>query len=290
MKPTLLLENLAFPESPRWHGTRLWLSDWGAQELITLDAEGKREVAAQVPAFPFCTAFLPGGQALVVVRDKVMRVGADGALSPYADLSALSPHGWNEIVADGRGNVYVNGGSDGFAGEPGFIVLITADGSAKQVADGLAFPNGMAITPDNRTLIVAESYSKVLTAFDIAEGNTLANRRVWAETGDSGPDGICLDEEGAVWCGAGQRCLRLQRGGEVLTEIELELFCTACTLGGPDRKTLYLTVLDWGGEETMAEIGRIAASLEAGSPVTWSGKRTGQLLSLEAPAPGVGWP
>lgn len=169
-------------------------------------------------------------------------------------------------------------------------MLITPAGSVEQVADGLAFPNGMAVTPDNDTLIVAESYSKTLTAFDIAADSSLSQRRVWAQTGDFGPDGICIDAEGAVWCGSGQRCLRLREGGEILQAVELELFCTACTLGGPDGKTLYMTVLDWGGDETMAEIGRIAESLTTGSPVSWSGKRTGQLLSVRAPAPGAGWP
>lgn len=290
MEPTLLMENLAFPESPRWHDNRLWVSDWGAQELITLNLEGQREVVTRVQAFPFCTAFLPDGQLLVVVKARVLRLAADGSLLPYADLGVLSSHGWNEIVADGRGNVYVNGGSDGFAGEPGFIVLVTPDGSVRQVAEGLMFPNGMAVTPDNGTLIVAESHGKTLTAFDIAPDGRLADRRMWAETGEFAPDGICLDAEGAVWCALERRCRRLREGGEVLQELPLKLFCTACTLGGPDGRTLSMTVLDWGGDETMAEIGKIAASLEAGSPVTWSGKRTGQLLSVQAPAPGVGWP
>jgi sugar lactone lactonase YvrE len=287
MTPTLLIDNLAFPESPRWHDNRLYISDWGAQELITLNLENKREVVAEVQAFPFCTAFLPDGQLLVVKGHQVLRIEANSSFTRYADLGSLSSHGWNEMVADGRGNVYVNGGSDGFAGEPGFIVLITPDGAVKQVADGLAFPNGMAVTPDNKTLIVAESYSKVLTAYSVAVDGSLSNRRVWAETGEFGPDGICLDAEGAVWCGSGQRCLRLKEGGEVLQEVPLELFCTACMLGGADKRTLYMTVLDWGGEETMAEIGRIAQSLAAGQPAKWSGQRTGKLLSVEVSAPNI---
>jgi sugar lactone lactonase YvrE len=288
MKPTLLLDNLAFPESPRWHDKRLYISDWGAQELLTLNLENNREVVTEVQAFPFCTAFLPNGQLLVVKGHHILKMEPDGTFITYTDLAVLSSYGWNEIVADGRGNVYVNGGSDGFAGEPGFIVLITPDGSVKQVADGLAFPNGMAITPDNSTLIIAESYSKQLTAFDIAPNGNLSNRRVWAETGEFGPDGICIDAEGAVWCGSGQRCLRLREGGEVLQVVTLEFFCTACMLGGPDKKTLYMTVLDWSGEETMAEIGKIAASLESGQPAKWSGKRTGQVLSIQVSVPGIG--
>jgi sugar lactone lactonase YvrE len=131
MKPTLLLDNLAFPESPRWHDNRLYVSDWGGQELITFDLENKREVVAEIQAFPFCTAFLPKGQLLVVKGQQVLCKEGDDSFAPYADLSALSSYGWNEIVADGRGNVYVNGGSDGFGGEPGFIVLISPDGAVK---------------------------------------------------------------------------------------------------------------------------------------------------------------
>jgi sugar lactone lactonase YvrE len=147
-----------------------------------------------------------------------------------------------------------------------------------------------AITPNNKTLIVAESYAKQLTAFDIAINGDLTNQRVWAQVDDGPPDGICMDAEGAIWCPAGQRCLRLREGGEVLQEVPLELFCTACMLGGPDKRTLYMTVVHWGGQETMAEIGKIAESIEAGRPAEWSGKRTGQVLSFPAPAPGVGWP
>lgn len=289
VKPTVIIDNLAFPESPRWHNDRLYVSDWGGQELITLNQQSQRAVVAEIQAFPFCMAFLPDGQLLVVTKNAVSKVNHGGSLELYADLSVISDKGWNDIVADGRGNVYVNGGSDGFAGEPGLIGLITSDGTVKQVADDLAFPNGMAITPDNSTLIVAESYSKVLTAYEIASDGTLSNRRVWAETGEFGPDGICIDAEGAVWCASGQRCLRLREGGEVLQEVPLELFCTACMLGGSEQKTLYMTVVHWDSEETQTELGKIAQSLETGRPAKWSEKRTGQVLSVSAPAAKVGW-
>jgi len=277
-KPQILMTGLAFPEAPRWHDGRLWFSDWGASKLIALEPEGGKEVVAEVRAFPFCTDWLPDGRLLTTAGQKVLRVEQNGSLTTYADLSGLSSHGWNELVIDGRGNAYVNGGSDGFAGEPGFVVLVTPDGSARQVADGLEFPNGMAITPDASTLIVAESYGKRLIAFDIASDSSLSNRQVWAEI-DGHPDGMCLDAEGAVWTTSGPRCVRVREGGEVLETIDLELFCTSCVLGGPDKKALFMTVLDWRGDATLAEIGQVYKALEAGLPVEWPGKRTGQILA-----------
>jgi sugar lactone lactonase YvrE len=272
------LTDLAFPESPRWHDERLWISDWGAQEVIALDLSGRREVVAQVPSF-MCIDHLPDGSLLIVSSGerRLLRREPDGALVTHADLTALGEHPWNDIVVDGRGNAYVNNiGFDFPAGEfaPGIVALATPDGSVRQVAEGLAFPNGMVVTPDNATLIVAESYGQKLTAFDIAADGTLSNRRTWAEVDDH-PDGICLDVEGAVWYGdvGNARCVRVREGGEVLQVIELDRGCFACILGGPDRRTLYLVVNQWSGAENMAD----------GPPM-------GQVLSCEAPAPGIGWP
>ena len=146
---------------------------------------------------------------------------------------------------DGLGNAYINNIGFAFpAGEfaPGTVALLTPDGSVRRVADGVAFPNGMAVTPDNSTLIVAESYANKLTAFDIAEDGGLSDRRVWADLGDGVPDGICLDAEGAVWYGdvPNRRCVRVREGGEVLRTIELDLGRFACMLGGEDGRTLFM--------------------------------------------------
>jgi sugar lactone lactonase YvrE len=158
---------------------------------------------------------------------------------------------------------------------PGTIAVVTADGSARQVADGIAFPNGMAVTPDNSTLIVAESYGRKLTAFDIEADGGLSNRRVWADLGDGVPDGICLDAENAVWYAdvPNKRCVRVREGGEVLQTINLDRGCFACMLGGSDRRTLLLVATEWRGPAGMTD-----------------GRRTGQVLTVMAPAPGVGWP
>jgi sugar lactone lactonase YvrE len=267
-----LITGLAMGESPRWREDRLWFSDWGAQEIIAVDVDGRSEVAVRVAfALPFCIDWLPDGRLLIVSgRDGLLiRRERDGSLAPHADLRGISAKGWNEIVVDGRGNAYINGG-------PG-IALLTPDGSVRQVADNFAFPNGMAITPDNSTLIIAESHGKKLTAFDIAPDGGLSNRRVWADLGSGVPDGICIDAHGAVWYAdvPNKRCVRVREGGAVLQTVNADRGCFACMLGGADRRTLFIVATEWRGMDKAAEV-----ALE----------RTGQLLTVQAPAPGVGWP
>jgi sugar lactone lactonase YvrE len=181
----ILLTGLAMGESPRWHEGRLWFSDWGAQEIIAVDPDGNSEVIVRTSfGLPFCFDWLPDGRLLVVSgrEGTLLRRQAYGALVSHADLRNLSGGPWNEIVVDGRGNAYVNGG-------PGIIAFVGPDRVARQVADGIAFPNGMAVTPDNSTLIIADSHGKKLTAFDIAADGSLSNRRVWADLGGGVPDG-----------------------------------------------------------------------------------------------------
>jgi len=268
-------------ESPRWHDDRLWFSDWGAHEVIAVDLAGKSEVVVRVPSFPFCIDWLPNGRLLIVSGGNglLLRRELDGSLVTHADLTSLSDHPWNEIVVDGRGNAYINNiGFDFPGGEfaTGIIALVTPDGSTRQVADGVAFPNGMVVTPDNATLILAESYGKRLTAFDIAADGSLSNRRVWADLDGGSPDGICLDAENAVWYAdvPNKRCVRVREGGEVLQTIDLDRGCYACMLGGVDNRTLFLMANEWPVPANMAG----------------DGVRTGQVLTIEVPAPGVGWP
>ncbi len=279
-EPQTLMTGIAFGESPRWHDGRLWFADWGAQELIAVDLEGRSDVVVRVPSFPFCVDWLPDERLLVVsARDRLLlRREPDGSLATHADLSGLSDHPWNEIVVDGRGNAYVNNiGFEFPFGEfaPGIVALLAPDSTVRRVADGVAFPNGMAVTPDNSTLIVAESYANKLTAFDIAEDGGLSNRRVWADLGDGVPDGLCLDAEGAVWYAdvPNKRCVRVREGGEVLQTIDLDRGCFACMLGGPDGKTLFLVTQEWRGMESAA-----------------GEERTGQILTAPAPAASAGWP
>ena len=275
-----LMTGISFGESPRWHDGRLWFSDWGTQEVIAVDPEGESEVVMRVPSSPFCIDWLPDGRLLVVSGREglLLRREPDGSLATHADLGGLSGHPWNDIVVDGRGNAYVgNIGFDFPDGEfaPGSVALITPDGSARRVADGLAFPNGMVVTPDDSTLIVAESYGNRLTAFDIGADGGLSDRRVWADLDDGVPDGICLDAEGAVWYAdvPNERCVRVREGGGVLQTIDLDRGCFACMLGGADGKTLFMVALEWGGME--------------GTAVE---RRTGQIQTAQAPAAGAGRP
>lgn len=283
MKPDLLLTDLAFGESPRWHDGRLWVADWGPREIIAIGRDGTREVAARLPVGsfqPICFDWSRDGRLLIVSSQDgaLLRKESDGSLATHADLGTFSRN-WNEIVIDGRGNAYVNAiGFDVMAGEtfaPGSVVLVTAQGSIRRVAEGLAFPNGMAVTADNSTLIVAESYGKRLAAFDIAADGSLSNRRAWAELGDGVPDGICLDAEGAVWYAdvPNKRCVRVREGDGAVQSIELDRGGFACMLGSDDGRTLFIVVREWRGLQS-----------------TGDGPRTGQVVTLRAPAPHAGWP
>jgi len=280
-----LLTGLVIGESPRWHEGRLWFANWGAEEIVAVDLRGNAEVVAKgPPGLGWSIDWLPDGR-LLVTGEGLKRLEPDGSLVAHADLSALGVDGFNEIVVDGRGNVYVNGGvtfkpDEGEA--PGIIGLVAADGSVRRVADAIAFPNGMAVTPDNSTLIIAESFAGRLTAFDIADDGSLSNRRVWAD--GVGPDGICIDAESAIWTGVGgfgdNLVGRVRDGGEVLEQVHVGMPCFACMLGGEDGRTLFMLAADWRMSEGFADnIARLT-----------QGPRTGQVLSAPAPAPGAGWP
>lgn len=274
-----LITGVAFGESPRWHDGRLWFSDWIAQEVVAVALDGKRELITRVQSLPFSIDWLPEGPLLITSGRRLLRLDPHRSLVTHADLSSLTEHGWNEIVVDGLGNTYVNGaGFDLMGGEefaPGIVAVVTPDGSARRVADGIAFPNGMVVTPDGSTLIVADSYGKQLTAFDIASDGGLSNQRVWADLGDGVPDGICMDTEGAIWYGdvPNKRCVRVREGGEVVQRIDLDRGCFACMLGGNDGRTLFMMAQEWRGTAGMA-----------------AGPRTGRVLTARAPAPHAGWP
>lgn len=273
---TTLLKDLALVESPRWHDNRLVFSDWGAGEVLAVGLDGTRELITPIDAMPFCLDRLPDGRLLIVAGYQLLVRESDGSLSAYADLGSLSTKPWNDIVTDGRGNTYLNNiGFDFPEGEfaPGLIALIKSGGTIQPVSDGLAFPNGMAVTPDNATLIVAESYGGVLTAYDIAPDGDLSNRRVWADLQGAAPDGICIDAEGAVWFAEvpGHRCVRVREGGEIVQTITSELGCFACMLGGPDGTTLFATAAAWPDAMT-------------------PGSRTGRILRAEVSVPHAGWP
>ncbi len=282
------MDEIVFGESPRWHDGRLWFSDWGAgrvwsvappespggEPLVTVEAEVEQLM---------CIDFLPDGRLLLVSPaggGMLLRREPDGSLVEHADLSAVGGVGWNDIVCDAHGRAYVNSIGFEFPGgefRPGFVVLVGADGSVRVVAEGLAFPNGMAISPDGSTLVVAESYGEKLTAYDIASDATLGEPRTWAATPGDHPDGICFDASGALWYAdvGNEHCVRVREGGEVLDTFDSDRGAFACALTrdgqGNDQPLLLVVGQEWGEG-------------------TWGGPPTGQLVAYVAPEHGDGWP
>jgi sugar lactone lactonase YvrE len=260
-----VLDGMSYLECPRWHDGRLYVSDFYTQHVYRLDLDGggAAELVARVPEQPSGLGWMPDGSMLVVsMRDRrVMRVRDGGEPEVHADLSSLAPWHLNDMVVDGAGRAYVgNFGFDLMTLQPireTGIIRVDRDGTAAMVADGLRFPNGMVISPDGGTLVVAETLGGRLTAFDVDADGALSNRRVWAQlsetpdTEDMGellavggiaPDGIALDAEGAIWAAdaLGGRLLRVREGGEIAEEIAPGIGVFACGLAGAGGRTLVM--------------------------------------------------
>ena len=282
LHPETLVDDLVFPEGPRWRDGKLWFSDMHGREVGTVDLAGRRETLCQLETKPSGLGFLPDGSLLIASMDdrKLLRLESTG-LVDHADLSGYATGPINDMVVDAHGRAYVGQfGSDTWGGEEmreTTLLMVEADGGHRAVADGLLIPNGMVITPDGKTLIVAETYRYQLTAFDIADDGQPVNKRVWAPLGEVRPDGICMDAEGCVWLATpmypGGGFLRVAEGGEVKQRIELgDYRGTACVLGGPERRHLF-----------MLEAQRI-------QPSKISGPGNGRIRVAEVPTPGAGVP
>ena len=277
-----LADGLVFPEGPRWHDGRLWLSDMFAGRVVTCTADGTIDTILDTgPLWPSGLGFLPDSSLVVAtMQDGCLVQWQNGTTSTLADLSGYGDGAkfWgtilNDMVIDGSGRLYVGVYGTGPDKDESGIILRRLDGSVDVVADGLALANGMVVTPDGKTLIVAELGSDHLTAFDIAADGTLAKRRIFARVLGSTPDGICLDAEGAVWFGSvyNGEFFRVAEGGKVLDRIEVDGFAIAPALGGPSRSTLYLLTVDTT-KELLAQ-----------------GKAVGFIKVVEVDVPGVGWP
>jgi sugar lactone lactonase YvrE len=260
IEPRVVVSGIVMGESARWHEGRLWFCDWGAGEVIRLDGSTP-EVVTRMSGLPFCIDWLPDGD--LVISDgpgaRLLRGGAVGA-----DLGVVdAAHPWNDIATDARGNVFVNNiGYDFPGGEPGpgLVAVVPPDGVARQVADDLLFPNGMAVLDD--TLIVAESHGTRLTAFDIAPDGALSNRRVWADLPGAAPDGICVDGEGAIWYAdvPNRHCRRVREGGAVLATVGFPDGTFDCVVSD-DQRTLYALTNDYSDPAAMfsSRTGRVWA-------------------------------
>jgi sugar lactone lactonase YvrE len=278
-RTSVLLEDLCFPEGPRWRGDRLWFSDMHDRRVKTVDLSGRCESRFEVPASPSGLGWLPDGRLLVVsMSDRRLLRMDPGGLVLHADLSALASFDCNDMVTDARGRSYVgNFGFDLHAqATPRFaeIVLVTASGDARVVAGEMRFPNGSVITPDGRTLVVGESTGARLTAFDIEDDGSLSGRRVWAPLEGVVPDGICLDAENAIWVASplGNELVRVREGGEITHRVTTNHRAIACMLGGPRRRHLFV------------------CTASAMAPEACRAQRPGRIEVAEVDVPGAGFP
>lgn len=257
-----LLSGLVMVESARWHDGRLWFAHWGAGEVVAVDLDGTAEVMAPGPRrMGWSIDWLPDG-TLLTTGDEITRHEPGGSV-------VLREQGANEIVVHPRGHVYVDGADFDFVGggapEPGWIDLVAPDGSSRRVAGDIEFPNGMVVTPDGSTLVVAESFAGRLSAFDIGEDGELSGRRVWAE--GLGPDGIGIGADGGIWAQTADTiahtggpdapagaCVRVLDGGEITHRIETDLPCFSCVLGGPEGRHLFLLCNEFEGVDRLAAV------------------------------------
>ena len=259
----VLIEGLTFTEGPRWHDGRLYFSDFFTHRVLAVDTKGNMETIVETAQQPSGLGWSPDGSMLIVsMNDQKLLSFSNGELSEVADLSQLATHFCNDMVVDKKGNAYVgNFGFDLHAGEPikpTNLILVRPGEEPCVVAENVFFPNGTVITPDDKTLIVGETFASCLTAFDINEDGTLANRRVWADLRsiEEGytpvPDGICLDAEGAIWVASPSTndVIRVQEGGALLDKVEVDRGAFACMLGGENGNTLFISTAHDSTEET----------------------------------------
>jgi sugar lactone lactonase YvrE len=275
----ILVDGLSFPEGPRWRDGRLWFSDFYSHRVLAVDLAGRVETIVEVPPQPSGLGWTPDGTLLIVSMLDRRLLRQDGAKTRVvADLSPLAGGPCNDMVVDAAGRAYVgNFGFDRHAGEaprPATLARVDPDGTVIAAAGDLMFPNGTVITPDGRTMIVAETLAHRLTAFDVGAGGALSNRRLFAALDGCFPDGICLDAEGAVWVtdARGHRVLRVLEGGRVERTLALgERHAFACMLGGADRRTLFLCTCTTSGPAVADE-------------------RAGRIETVRVDVPGAGLP
>ena len=276
-----IVEGLSFAEGPRWRDGALYLADMHANRVLRVRADGGYDVVAKLEGPVSGIGWLPDGRLLVVSMNdrRLMRREPDGRIVVHADLSDIAHWHANDMAVAADGTAYV--GNFGFSLHPPgefrstSLARVAPDGAVSEAADELWFPNGIALSRDGRTLIVAESGAFRLTAFDVAPDGALVNRRVWAQLGvGESPDGVCLDAEGAAWIALPtQRAfVRVREGGEVVETIEAPQIALACVLGGADRRTLYMmSAAHTAPEDCVADL-------------------TGTVTATEVDVAGVGFP
>ncbi|MBO6538141.1 MAG: SMP-30/gluconolactonase/LRE family protein [Rhizobiaceae bacterium] len=275
-----LATGFAYPEGPRWRDGLLWFSDQHEGIVHALSQSGMVAESFAVPGSPSGIGWLPDGDMLIVSMEthEILR-RVRGTLQRHSDLSNYHRAQSNEMVVGPDGRAYVgNIGFDfdnGEAPAPTMLLLVEPNGAVRQVADDLLCPNGTVISPDGKTLIIAESLANRLTAFDVASDGSLSNRRVFAELPGHVPDGICLDAEGHVWAASPftNSVVRVGEGGEINATVQIHgAGAFACMLGGDDRRTLFVCC---------------AAEHQRSKTVSL---RSGRIDIAQVDVPGAGWP
>ena len=271
-----LMKGLTFGEGPRWHENKFYFSDFYSHKVYSLDLSGKHEVIVEIPNQPSGLGWTPDGTMLIVsMKDRKLMSFKDGLLTERADLTELSGFHCNDMVVDIDGNAFIgNFGFNTYDGEeikPTNLILVRPGEEPVLAADNLFFPNGTVITPDNKTLIVGETYAARLTAFDKSEDGSLSNRRIWADlkvNAEEGtvplPDGMCIDEEGAIWVASPSTAevIRVHEGGMISERIPVQTNAFACMLGGEDRRTLFICTSNGSGVDPEAALREKSGNIE----------------------------
>jgi sugar lactone lactonase YvrE len=285
---TTLAGGLYFGEGPRWHDGRLWFSDFYAHAVMSVNEAGELRTELELDDQPSGLGWLPDGRLLVVaMRERAIRRLEPAGLVLHADISHLTAHLCNDMVVDGEGTAWV--GNFGFDLDADLkargaqvltdhpvtnLVRVDADGAVHLAARDMHFPNGSVITPDGRTLIVAETLAGRLTAFNINADKSLSDRRVWAPLPGVAPDGICLNENNQVWVAnaMGAEVVLVAEGGAIVQRLATSQSCFACMLGGQGGNTLFA----------------VTASGSDGQHA--AGARTGRIETVQVQATRAGWP
>jgi sugar lactone lactonase YvrE len=278
-KTELLLDGLMFPEGPRWHQDKLWFTDQHARQIKTVDINGNSKLIAELSDLPGGLGWLSDGRLLVVsMCNQQLLVLEHKELRLFADLSELASFHCNDLLVDQHGRSYVgNFGYDlhgGAALSTAEIILVSSEGKPKVVSTEVIFPNGMVITRDGNTLIVAETFASRLSSFSIQNDGSLGKRELWADLDDAFPDGICLDQENGIWvaCPNTGDVIRVEHGGVVTDKVETIGNAYACMLGDVERNTLFVLTSETDDPEEAVRL------------------RSGRIEIANVNVPGVGLP
>ncbi len=279
LQTELLLDGLMFPEGPRWHQGKLWFTDQHAKNIKTVDCNGNSQLIAELSDLPGGLGWLPDGRLLVVsMCQRQLLVLEQEELKLFSDLSKYASFHCNDLLVDQQGRSYVgNFGYDLHAGatlSTAEIIMVSAEGHPQTVSSEVVFPNGMVVTADGNTLIVAETFASRLSSFSIQADGTLGKRELWADLGEALPDGICLDQENCIWvaCPNTGDVIRVDKGGRVTDTIKAIGNAYACMLGGDERNKLFVL------------------SSETDDPEEAVRMRSGRIEWVEVKTPGAGLP